>query len=174
MIELELTYLAKQLPGNLMQLPHKEIIDVYYPKNQEHPILRLRKNGDKYELTKKQPVGEGDSSRQEEQTIILSKEEFEALNQLDGKRAHKIRYYYEFNGQTAEIAVFQDDLEGLVMVDFEFDSEEQKNKFTMPDFCLADVTEELFLAGGMICGKSYADIASQLEKFGYKKLHVAA
>lgn len=40
----------------------------------------------------------------------------------------------------------------------------------MPDFCLAEVTEEDFVAGGVICGKSYADIESELARFGYEKL----
>ena len=40
----------------------------------------------------------------------------------------------------------------------------------MPDFCLADVTQEKFIAGGMICGKSYEDIEKELKRFNYVKL----
>lgn len=42
----------------------------------------------------------------------------------------------------------------------------------MPDFCLAEVTEEDFIAGGVICGKTYADVAPELARFGYEKLAV--
>ena len=42
----------------------------------------------------------------------------------------------------------------------------------MPDFCLADVTEEIFIAGGMLGGKKYKDIEIDLKKFNYKKLYI--
>ncbi len=167
-IELERTFLVKYLPEGLKNCKYKEIVDIYIPKSQEHPILRIRKNGDVYEMTKKIPLDSVDKSRHEEQTINLSKEEFDALAKLDGKIVRKIRYFYDFNGNIAEFDIFQDELEGLVEVDFEFQDETAKDKFVMPDFCLVDVTNEEFLAGGMLCGKSYEDIKDKLEKFGYK------
>ncbi len=171
MIELEKTYLAKKFPDGLVNCDFKEIIDVYIPKSSEHPKIRLRKNGDKFELTKKEPVSEGDASCQKEQTIVLTEDEFNAFNQqLDGKRVRKMRYYYDYNGQKAEFDVFQDDLLGLVIVDFEFSSLDEKGAFQMPDFCLVDITQEIFAAGGMICGKKYEDIEEYLNEFGYSKL----
>ncbi len=167
MIELEKTYLAKIVPEGLKD--GKEIIDIYFPKSERHPILRVRKTGDKFEITKKSPV-ENDVSVQKEHTIPLTEKEFEELSKLDGKKVSKIRYTYDYNGRTAEIDVFQGALKGLVLVDFEFETEEEKNKFEMPDFCLADITPEEFIAGGMICGKSYEDIEEELEKYDYKKL----
>ncbi|MGM5483748.1 MAG: hypothetical protein ACQER9_02415 [Nanobdellota archaeon] len=171
MDELEKTYLAKKLPENLKSCNFKEIIDVYIPKSSDHPKLRLRKNGNKFELTKKKPVNDVDASHQEEQTIILTETEFNVLNkQLEGKRVRKIRYFYDYKDRIAEFDVFQDDLAGLVVVDFEFTTLEEKDNFQMPDFCLVDITQEVFIAGGMICGKSYEDIADKLEKFEYSKL----
>ena len=168
MIELEKTYLVKEVPNDLTSYPSKEIIDLYIPKNRVHPTLRIRKNGNKFEITKKEPLKE-DASEQEEQTIILTEEEFYSLVEVEGKKAHKIRYYYNYNGRTAEFDVFQGPLKGLILVDFEFDSIEDKNSFQMPDFCLADVTQEQFIAGGMVCGKSYEDIQENLNRFGYKR-----
>ncbi len=173
MIELEKTYLAKKLPGNLRSCKFEEIIDVYIPKTSEHPKLRLRKNGDKFELTKKEPFNNGDASHQKEQTIVLTETEFNTLNQqLEGKRVRKIRYYYDCSDRIAEIDVFQDALKGLVIVDFEFTTVQEKNKFQAPDFCLADVTQEVFIAGGMLCGKTYKCIEDDLNKFNYKKIFV--
>ena len=60
-------------------------------------------------------------------------------------------------------------LDGLVVVDFEFGTEEEKLAFEMPDFCLVEVTQEEFIAGGMLAGKSYEDIKEKLEEFGYSK-----
>ncbi len=121
-------------------------------------------------MTKKEPVNYGDASHQKEQTIQLTESEFNELSQLNGKRIHKLRYLYDYNGKTAEFDVFQGDLKGLVVVDFEFDSIEEKDSFEMPDFCLVDITQEDFIAGGMICGKSYEDIESELDRFDYKRL----
>ena len=106
MIELEKTYLAKELPKDLENCEHKEIIDVYLPKESEHPVLRLRKNGANYEMTKKEPVKKGDASKQLEQTIVLSKEEFEGLQTVPGKRVVKERYRYPLEGLIAEFDVF--------------------------------------------------------------------
>jgi CYTH domain-containing protein len=170
MIEYELTYLPKYLPEDLKNCRYKEIIDIYIPASERHPNLRLRKNGDKFEMTKKILVNESDSSEQIEQTIVLSEDEFSALAAVPGKRVHKNRYYYDYHGRTAEIDIFLDDLAGLVVVDFEFASSEEKNNFVIPDFCLADITQEEFVAGGMLCGKKYEDIEDELKRFGYERL----
>ena len=170
MIEEERTYLAKSIPAGLSNCKQKELFDIYYPKEVAHPHLRLRQRGDKYEMTKKYRLRPDDASSLMEQTIELTKEEFTALAAADGKRVRKIRHYLECNGITLEIDVFQDELAGLVLVDAEFETEKEKNGFTMPDFCLVEVTQEDFLAGGMLCGKSYQDIEEQLAEFGYSKL----
>jgi len=62
MIELEKTYLAKEIPKGLKDCKHKEIIDIYIPKSTEHPHIRIRKNGDRFEMTKKEPVEVKDNS----------------------------------------------------------------------------------------------------------------
>lgn len=170
MIERELTYLAKYLPDNLKKCPSKDMIDIYIPESFAHPKIRIRKNGDKYEMTKKEPL-ENDPSHQLEQTIKLTADEFKELSKIKGKRTHKIRYLYDYKGQNAEFDVFQDEKKGLVVVDFEFKSLKAKHSFKMPDFCLADVTTKDFIAGGMICGKSYSDIDKELKKYNYKKLY---
>ena len=92
-IELEKTYLVKYLPNGLEKCPSKEIKDIYIPKESEHSVLRIRQNGDKFEITKKQPTEGTDSSEQYEHTISLTKEEFTALEQVPGKNVRKIRYY---------------------------------------------------------------------------------
>jgi CYTH domain-containing protein len=121
-------------------------------------------------MTKKERLDPDDASMQKEHTIPLSKEEFLVLSSLDGKKLSKIRHYYDYNGIVAEIDVFQEYLKGLVVIDFEFQTVDEKDRFTMPDFCLADVTQDDFIAGGMLCGKKYKDIENELRKFNYKKI----
>ncbi|MEI6498338.1 MAG: hypothetical protein WCO23_00035 [bacterium] len=170
MIELELTYLAKYLPENLKAYPVKEIVDIYVPVAFEHPTIRIRKNGDVYEITKKEPVSGTDSSEQLEQTIKITAEEFQEFLKFPGKIVKKHRYIYPFGDLHAEIDVFDGDLSGLILVDFEFDNQKEKDLFVAPDFCLAEITQEKFLAGGMVCGKSYKDIEQELSKYNYKKI----
>jgi CYTH domain-containing protein len=126
----------------------------------------------KYELTKKIQVNENDASNQIEQTILLNEEEFNLISTLSGRKLHKIRYFLEYEKRTAEIDVFQGELRGLVLVDFEFDDELELNNFKMPDFCLADVTQEVFIAGGKLCGKTYSDIEKKLKEFSYLPLYL--
>ncbi len=170
MIELEKTYLIKYLPSWWEKCVYKEILDIYIPKENEHSKLRIRKNGNKYEITKKELVNENDASCQKEFTIPLKEEEFNVLKTVDGKIVRKIRYMYTYEGKNAEIDIFQDELKWLILIDFEFDSIEEKDNFQMPDFCLVDVTQEDFIAGWMLCGKKYRDIEKKLEKYKYKKI----
>lgn len=171
MIELERRFLAKRIPDGLASCSKKEMVDIYLPSTAHHPTLRLRKQGDKLEMTKKEPVKEGDSSKQLETTIPLRVDEYSELEKnLPGKRIQKTRYYYPFEGRTAEVDVFRGDLEGLVVVEMEFELENEKDEYQMPDFCLVDVSQATFLAGGMLCGKKYADIENELKRFDYRQL----
>jgi CYTH domain-containing protein len=170
MNELERTFLAKFLPDGLKRCRSIEIVDIYIPKSVVHPKIRIRKIGNRFELTKKTPVCEGDSSHQVEQTIDLTEHEFNELSKLGGKVLHKTRYFYDRGGRVAEFGVYEGSLKGLVLIDFEFKTAKTKNKFRMPSFCLADVTQEEFCAGGSLSGKRYADIAKYLKKFGYRKI----
>ncbi|HEY4524078.1 MAG TPA: CYTH domain-containing protein [Candidatus Paceibacterota bacterium] len=173
MEELELTYLAKELPKNLSSSPSKEMLDIYVPSTSTHPGLRIRRRGDVFEITKKRPVSDGDASRQFEETIVLTKEEYDELSFVKGKRIAKTRYYYKEGDTDFEVDVFGGGLTGLVLVDVEFSSIKKKNVFSIPSFCLADVTQEHFVAGGMLCGKTYKDIQNDLNRFGYKKLSLS-
>ncbi len=170
-LELELTFLAKALPEGIKKVTPTRIVDIYIPDTPEHSHLRLRQKGEKYEITKKTPVMEGNASEQIEQTIPLTKEEFVALSSCSKKRVAKDRYKMPVDGKMAEIDVFVDDLEGLVLMDFEFDTVDKKSAFRMPSVALADVTQEDFIAGGLLAGKTYDDIASKLERFNYEKIN---
>ena len=74
------------------------------------------------------------------------------------------------NGAPAEVDVFTEDLAGLVLIDFEFSTEAEKDDFTPPSIALADVTQEDFIAGGLLAGKTYDTITPELARFCYKKL----
>lgn len=170
-IELELTYLAKSLPAGIESVAPTRLKDVYVPDTEGvHPRLRIRRKGDKFEITKKIPINENDASAHTELTIPLDQQEFEVLERTSNKIVEKDRYKISIDGHTAEVDVFVGDLEGLVVIDFEFENEELKSAFVAPDVCLADVTQEMFIAGGKLAGKAYGDIQDELDQFNYVSL----
>ena len=174
MEEFELTFLPKQgIVEKLKGCVFKEMLDIYVPVSPKHVALRIRKSGQKFEMTKKHPVIEGDASHQLETTIPLTEEEFNYFEGcVSGMRISKRRYIYEENNYTYEVDVFQGDLAGLILVDIEFTGIEEKSKFVVPDWTLAEVTKDESFAGGMLCGKKYSDMEEKLEKFGYQKIHI--
>ena len=84
-LEIEKTYLAKYIPTGLYGCKSKKIIDIYIPES-GISTLRLRQSGDRYELTKKVSVLEGDASQHTEYTIPLSENEFALLSKLSSKK----------------------------------------------------------------------------------------
>ena len=58
MLEIEKTYLVKELPENIEKFPYTDLLDLYIPDTADHPKLRLRKRGEKKEMTKKTLVSE--------------------------------------------------------------------------------------------------------------------
>lgn len=167
-LELEKTYLLQRLPDGIEKCQFEEIYDSFIPIDSDHPVIRLRHRGDRYEITKKVPAANGDASQQTEDTIKLTKTEFDALNVVPGLTFRKRRYYCTINGFAAEVDVYLDKLEGLALVDFEFQTETELNAFVMPGICLVDVTQDKTFAGGMLAGKSYADLTSALGGHNYR------
>ena len=169
MIEYEKTYLAKHLPQNLTDYHAEEIVDLYFPAQAISPTLRLRKQGDHYDITKKEMINENDFSELHEYTIHLTQKEYGALCLIPSKSVTKLRYFYPYKDHIAEIGIFKGALTGLILIDVEFENSEEKNKFEMPEFCLADVTQESFISGRHLAGKTYSDIEKELAQFGYHK-----
>jgi len=168
-IELELTYLANCIPAEVQGVTPDHLLDVYIPENPDmHSHLRLRQRGDKYEITKKVLIKEGDTSAQIEYNTPLDATEFASLSPVSNKRIEKNRYSVNIEGNSADVDIFMGALKGLVLIDFEFSSEVDKQTFTPPSCCLIEVTQEDFIAGGNLAGKSYDEIASDLARFKYK------
>lgn len=172
-LEVELTYLAGFIPEGLELAEAQSLVDIYVPKSREFPSLRIRRSGDRYELTKKQALQEGDLSAHYEHTITLDESEYNALCKSSNRRISKKRFYLPFNEHTAEVDVFDDELNGLVLIDFEFSSAEDARIFNPPDYCLANVTQEPLVLGSYLAGKTYTDIEAVLKKHSYKPLFLS-
>jgi CYTH domain-containing protein len=169
--EYEVGYLAKAIPEGLVSRKHTIVEDIYFPASSRHPHLRIRRTDDKYELTKKTQIDPNDAGQQREENVILTAEEYDGLSKGAGKVVSKVRYYMPYEGRTAEVDIFKGELEGLIVVEVEFDTVAEKAAFAMPPFCLVDVTQEEGIAGGLLAGKAYADIQDMLNGYGYTPLH---
>lgn len=170
-IEMELTFLAREIPKEIVGVTPQFMMDTYIP-DMGHAELRVRQKGNKFEITKKTPIfgGDGSTKIMKEMTIPLTKSEFEALSSSGKRKVSKYRYNVTIDGFPAEVDIFQGSLKGLVMIDFEFSDMSKRHAFKVPPVCLADVTREIFKAGGVLAGKSYSDIESDLSRFNYKPL----
>ena len=80
--------------------------------------------------------------------ILLSSEEYELLDHLDGDRLRKTRYYHNHLGRVFSIDVFEGELEGLVLCETEAESLEDLMSAEPPPFVSHEVTEDFFFEGG--------------------------
>lgn len=169
-VEIELTYLAKYIPPGLDHSSFKDFHDLYIPEADLHPHLRLRKRGEFLELTKKIVIESGNLSEHREITLPLTQLEYDELATVRGRALTKRRFFLPYQNKIGQVDVFLDKLYGLIVVDFEFTSLLERDSFIPPDYCLANVTQEEFIAGGFLAGKTYEEIAQYLSVFNYERL----
>lgn len=134
-MEIERKYLIHKLPENLSQYEKREIEQGYLCTE---PVVRIRRSNEKYTLTYK---GRGLLMR-EEYNLPLTQESFEHLRpKIDGILIAKTRYLIPLTEQlTIELDVFSGELEGLLLAEVEFETEEDANRFVPPEWFGEDVT----------------------------------
>ena len=165
MIEIEKTFLVKNIPTNLSSYKSFKIKQGYLSSS--HPALRIRQKSDKFEITKKIPLVAGNFSSVEEINIPLTKFEFNKLWHLTEKHLEKTRYIIPLeNNLIAELDIFDKKLSGLVFVEVEFSSEEEMNSFKKPNWFGQDITQEDFSTNVFLADKTFAEIKKYI-KTGY-------
>lgn len=133
-MEIERKFLLKELPKNLDSYPVRHLEQGYLCTA---PVVRIRRDNDKYELTYK---GKGCMVR-EEHNLPLTKEAYKHLRtKIDGRLIIKKRYMIPLENYTVELDVFEGDLAPLTLAEVEFHSEEEANTFVAPDWFAEDVT----------------------------------
>ena len=133
-MEIERKYLVKTLPENLESYPCRFLEQGYLCTE---PVVRVRQDNDKYELTYK---SKGLMVR-EEHNLPLTKESYEHLKtKADGKIITKKRYMIPYDKYMIELDVFEGELAPLILAEVEFNSEEEANFFIAPEWFGEDVT----------------------------------
>ena len=133
-MEIERKFLLKELPKDLESYPCRLLEQGYLSTG---PVVRIRKDNEKYELTYK---GKGAMVR-EEYNLPLTEQSYEHLKQkIDGRLITKRRYMIPYEDYTIELDVFEGDLAPLTLAEVEFPSEDAANSFVAPEWFAEDVT----------------------------------
>jgi CYTH domain-containing protein len=94
--------------------------------------------------------------------ILLSPNEYELLDGLEGDRLKKIRYYHNYQGRTFSIDTFEGELDGLVLCEIEAGGIEELMTAEPPAYVKYEVTEDSFFTGGNLCRTTRAELLRKL------------
>lgn len=134
--EIERKFLVDEPPPELNNYPSHGIEQGYVVVADDFEV-RLRKKGDRYYQTVK---SDGALLRHEVE-IELSRSQFEALWPLtEYKRVEKTRYEIDYGGLLIELDVYSGNLEGLIVAEVEFQTEEESKTFSPPGWFGIEVT----------------------------------
>jgi adenylate cyclase len=134
-MEVERKFLVNE-PPDLSGADADEIEQGYLAIGSDGEV-RVRHMGEKLVLTAKRGSG---LSRQEAE-VELDRESFDELWPLtEGRRLQKRRHVLDRGDLKIEVDVYGGDLEGLVVAEIEFPSEEEARAFDPPDWLGEEVT----------------------------------
>ena len=136
--EIERKWMIKKMPEDLSGYESIGMEQAYLNIS---PTVRIRRENDEYFLTYK-GIGEGISHT--EYNLPITKEAFlHMLPKADGIVIRKTRYVIPLEGKLkAELDIFNEPYEGLRIVEVEFDSLEEAEAFTAPDWFGEDVSND--------------------------------
>lgn len=134
-MEIERKYLIDQIPVNLNDYTCLLIEQGYL---NTAPVVRVRRQNDDFYLTYKS----GGLMAREEYNLPLNAEAYSHLIQkADGIIIRKRRYLIPLTKKlTIELDVFEGAYEGLILAEVEFESVEDADAFTPPEWFGEDVT----------------------------------
>jgi adenylate cyclase len=134
-MEVERKFLVPE-PPDLSGAEAKEIEQGYLAVGTDGEV-RLRRKGDSLLLTAKR----GGGLSREEAEVELDRGAFERLWPLtEGRRLHKRRHVVPHGDLEIEVDVYAGDLDGLMVAEIEFDSEEAARAFEPPEWLGDEVT----------------------------------
>jgi len=140
-MEIERKFLVEigAVPPDALASPSTPIAQRYALPGDVPVGVRIRRKGDAWFLTFKGPGG---LSREEVEFPVGASEGAALWSLFAGGQVEKERFAYPCGEHLFEIDVFRGDLAGLVLVEVEFDSEEEARSFQAPDWFGAEVTDD--------------------------------
>jgi adenylate cyclase len=134
-VEVERKFLVPEAP-DLSGAEAEEIVQGYLAIGADGEV-RLRRRGDALVLTAKR----GSGLSREEAEVEVAPEQFERLWPLtEGRRLHKRRHVVPDGDRRIEVDVYEGELEGLVVAEVEFPSEQAARAFEPPPWLGDEVT----------------------------------
>ncbi|MFA9407734.1 MAG: CYTH domain-containing protein [Candidatus Dadabacteria bacterium] len=135
--EIERKFLVNELPPEIDRYPHSEIMQGYLMITDNDIEVRVRKRGGHCTHTVKSGSG---LVRKEAEKEITEAEFFEHWPETKGKRVLKVRYDIDYEEFLIELDIYSGDLQGLVVAEVEFDSEEESSHFVPPKWFGEEIT----------------------------------
>eukprot|EP01026_Neomeris_dumetosa_P018831 TRINITY_DN17436_c0_g1_i2.p4 TRINITY_DN17436_c0_g1~~TRINITY_DN17436_c0_g1_i2.p4 ORF type:complete len:158 (+),score=16.17 TRINITY_DN17436_c0_g1_i2:643-1116(+) len=137
--EIERKFLLDDIPFHELQNARKLNIMQGYLMLDEKSELRVRKIGNKYCITRKS----GSGMVREESEQEINEGLFNFLWPLtEGKRVEKLRFAFEYDHHICELDIYSGTLSDLMVMEVEFDSEEDAKGFHPPPFVKREITED--------------------------------
>lgn len=134
--EIERKFLLSAVPAWLGECDSERIEQGYLALEPDLEV-RVRAAGEARRLT----VKRGGGRSREEVEIEIDPEQFDALWPLtEGRRVHKRRYRRPVDEGLFEIDVYEGGLEGMVVVEIEFESTDAADRFEAPQWVGEEVT----------------------------------
>ena len=134
--EIERKFLIKEIPIDIQQFPHKEIIQWYFSDPSTWKSVRIRHIWEEYKMTRKKWNG----LVREEIEVDISKEEFDQLwFQVENHFLEKTRYFIPYEWSTIELDVYKN-LQWLKTAEVEFASKRDAKKFVAPEWFGEELT----------------------------------
>lgn len=144
MMEIERKFLVEKLP-DLSGAAEIQMEQRYLSVD---PVLRIRKAGNRYIFTYKSGMG---MVRQEEEFDISEEDYMKLCEKTVGNPVVKTRYVMELpDHHHAEIDVYHQQHDGLLVVETEFGSEEEANAFVPPAWFGMEVTDDPSYTNAML------------------------
>ena len=139
-IEIERKFLAKDKSYILKLIEDIKPLNFIQAYLNTSPVIRIRKEEDKYYLTYK---GKGNIIKEEYNLEIDENSFNHLLKKCDGNTITKKRYKLSISDSlTAEIDIFDGKFTGLIIIEVEFPTIEESDNFNPPDWFGEDVSED--------------------------------
>ncbi len=163
-VERERRFLVLALPSGEPPVRAREVVDRYF----EGTGLRLRRMTDLtgseptrvFKLTQKIPEA-GRPDRGLITNTYLSEREYELLSGLGGRELRKTRYSIPPMG----VDVFASPLDGLILAELEFLTDEEMGEFAPPDYVAAEVTSDVRFTGGELVRATHEELVALLGEY---------